>query len=187
PVDPEDLPAAHYRLVSEDYFRTMRIPVVRGRMFATRDDQRSSPVVIINETLAARHFPSEDPVGRHVLIDDNNTGPRSLEIVGVVADTRHQGLDGGSVVDTYLPYRQVHPDGAVWLANNQFWVLRTAKQPETLANALRRTMAEVDADVATSNVRSMEAYLADSVGLRRFNLLLVAVFAGRALVAPRAG
>jgi putative ABC transport system permease protein len=192
PVDPEQVQAAHYRMISPDYLRTLRIRLVRGRSLTERDDARRPPVVLVNETLAARYFPREDPVGRHLMIDDADAGPRAAEIVGVVADVRHQGLDAEPVLDVYVPHLQVHADTAVWLANNQFWVLRAAAPGMALENAafaraVRREVAAVDREVAASDIRPLEAYVADSIGLRRFNLRLVAIFAATALMLAAMG
>jgi hypothetical protein len=95
---------AHPRLVTADYLATMRIPLVRGRYFTERDAAGAPDVVIINEATARRFWPDADPVGRRMAF---NLGPQAawLEIVGIVGDIKHQGLEADANPEAYLPYR----------------------------------------------------------------------------------
>jgi ABC-type antimicrobial peptide transport system permease subunit len=121
------------------------------------------------------------------MIDDNDRGPRPVEIVGVVGDVRHLGLDEEPAPHIYLPIQQTHEDAVIWLTNNQYWLLRTTVDPLTLSGAVRRTIQAVDREVPATSIRTMESYLAASVAPRRFNLWLLTVFAVAALVLAATG
>ena len=105
----------------------------------------------------------------------------------MVGDVKHLSLDDEPSLHIYLPVHQTHEDGVVWLTNNQYWLLRTSIDPLTLQTAVRREIQAVDRDAPTSNIRTMEQYLAASVGPRRFNLWLLTVFACAALALAATG
>ena len=183
----EEVPEAQFRVINPGYFRAMRISVIAGREFTEADTDRTATVCLVNETAAKKLWPGGNPVGAHLRIDDNDAGPREVEIVGVVSDVRHSNLEKPAGYDLYIPLQQIHEDGVVWMRNNQYWVLRTAGDPLALAGAFREQMRSVDADVAASNIRSMSQYLEASVGPRRFNLELITIFAAAALLLALAG
>jgi hypothetical protein len=108
---------AFYRTVSLHYFRTLRIPLRRGRLFADTDREGTAPVVIVNETMAARTWPGEDPIGRRVTVVDRNDGDRETvrEVVGIVGDVRHRGLDAPAEPEMYVPFRQAP---SLWMASS---------------------------------------------------------------------
>src|SRR5262245_48514820 len=184
---PDEVERADYRVVSAGYFRAMKIPLIAGREFNERDTAETSPVTLISQNLARRHWPNSSPLGAHLRINDNNQGPRPVEIVGVVGDVKHLSLDGEAAPPIYLPIHQTHEDGVVWLTDNQYWLLRTAVDPLTLQAAVRREIQAVDREAPASNIRTMEQYLAASVAPRRFNLWLLTVFAGAALALAATG
>ncbi|HEV2669303.1 MAG TPA: ABC transporter permease, partial [Blastocatellia bacterium] len=186
-ITPDEVERADYRVVSAGYFRAMKIPLIAGREFNERDTAETSPVTLISQNLARRHWPNGSPLGAHLLINDNNQGPRPVEIVGVVGDVKHLSLDGEPAPHIYLPIHQTHEDGVVWLTDNQYWLLRTAVDPLTLQAAVRREIQAVDREAPASNMRTMEQYLAASVAPRRFNLWLLTVFAGAALMLVATG
>jgi putative ABC transport system permease protein len=172
----------HYRLAGDGYFRTLGIPLVAGRDFDERDTAEAPPVVLISQGFARRFWPDGDPVGAHLRIDDNDTGPRQVTILGVVGDVRHLGLDSGPEPHLYVPIRQTNEDAVGILTNNQYWLVRTTVEPLTISRAVRSAIQEVDPDVPASDIRTMDQYLAASVAPRRFNLRLLAVFAAAALL-----
>jgi putative ABC transport system permease protein len=184
---PDEAHRADYRVVSASYFQAMKIPLIAGREFNEHDTAQTAPVVLISQNLARRYWPDSSPLGAHVLIDDNDQGPRLVEIVGVVGDVKHLSLDGEPAPHVYLPIHQTHEDGVVWLTNTQYWLLRTTVDPLTLSAAVRREIQAVDREAPTSNIRTMEQYLAASVAPRRFNLWLLTVFAGAALLLAGTG
>jgi predicted permease len=178
---------ADYRVVNSGYFRALKIPLIAGREFNERDMAQTAPVAIISQNLAHRYWPDRSPLGEHLRINDNNQGPRPVEIVGVVGDVKHLGLDDESAPHIYLPVHQTHEDGVVWLTDNQYWILRTTVDPLTLQASVRREIQAVDQEAPASNIRTMEQYLAASVAPRRFNLWLLSVFAGAALILAATG
>jgi predicted permease len=176
-----------YRIASNGYFRAMKIPLLRGREFSEQDNARTTPVAIVSETLARRFWPDGNPVGARLSIDDNNQGPRPVEVVGVVGDVKHLSLEDEPTPHVYLPLRQLHEDGVVWMTNNQYWLIRSQVSPLSLTSAVQREIRKVDPDVPASNIKTMEQYLSDSVSPRRFNLWLLTVFAAAALVLATVG
>jgi putative ABC transport system permease protein len=177
-----------YRIASTGYFRAMKIPLLRGREFSEQDNAHTTPVAMISETLARRFWPDgANPVGARLLIDDNDQGPRPVEIVGVVGDVKHLSLEAEPTPHVYLPLRQIHEDGVVWMTNNQYWLIRSDVSPLSLASAVQREIRKVDPEVPASNIKTMEQYLSASVSPRRFNLWLLTVFAASALVLATVG
>jgi predicted permease len=178
----EEVPAAQYRMVSPSYFRTMNIPVLKGREFTDMDTERTAGVVIINENLARRFWPNENPVGWHLWIKEGDPTPRGVEIVGVVGNVKQFELEGDPTFDLYAPYRQIPEVLASMAANNMSWVVRVGPDPMTLADAVRREAQIVDRDVPASLAGTMEQLVAGSVAPRRFNSFLLGIFAGTALL-----
>jgi putative ABC transport system permease protein len=177
-----DAPEAHYRMITHDYFRALGIPLRSGRAFDASDRSGSAPVAIINETFARQYFHGRDPLGTRMRLDDGEKVPRELQIVGVVGDVRHFGLEKEATIEVYVPIGQVPDPTTVWLANNMYWVVQTDGEPLASANAVRHEIAAVDPTVPASFVRSMDQWLAGTLAPRRFNLQLVAAFAAAALL-----
>ena len=163
-----------YRVVSANYFAAMEIPLRRGRLFAQREPE---PTVVINETMARRYWPGEDPIGRRVRYEED--GPW-FTIVGIVGDVQVRGARGEHVVETYLPYWHVPERGTNI-------VLKTATDPMAMVEPLRRAVKEIDPDIAVAGLASFDTLIAESNGSSRFYALLVAVFAGVALVLAAVG
>jgi len=176
---PGDGPSAQTFIISPGYFAAMSIPVLSGRTFESRDRAGAPPVAIINDELARRYFPGENPVGKrlHVLWGAD-TGAQ--EIVGVVGSVRHIGLERP-------------PEPALFLANLQqpggshYVVMRTSGDPVRVAAAVSSAIREIDRTIPVSEVRTMEEYLSRSVGKPRFNMVLIVVFASIALVLAAMG
>jgi putative ABC transport system permease protein len=162
-----------YRIVSANYFDAMKIPVRRGRLFAARE---AEPTIVINETMAKRHWPNDDPIGRRVRIGD---GPW-LTIVGIVGDVQVRGARGTNEVEAYIGYWH-NPEPGVNI------VLKTATDPMALGEPLRRAVKEVDPAIAVSGVATLEGAIADANGDSRFQAMLVAIFAGLALALAAVG
>lgn len=160
--------SADYRAISPDYFRTMGIPMLDGRAFTDKDAAGSPAVVIVSETMAKKFFPNEDPIGKRLTIGDGIAAPR--EVVGVVGDVRHFGLDRESTAEMYVPLLQ-----RPWM--NITLALRCTTDPAGLSAAIRNQVRQVDKDQTVSNIRTMEQVLSNSVSQRRFNMLLLSIFA----------
>lgn len=177
PLSREETPLAQYRMASPDYFKTMGIPILLGHGFAEQDTASTRRVAVINETLAHRFWQGESPVGNHLKVEGSD---QDVEIVGVVGDVKQSGLDADPTYDIYVPLAQSPEPAVAFLTSNLFWAIRTAHDSPTLANTVRREIQAVDKDVP-ANIKTMEQLIAASVAPRRFNLLLLEIFAGAAL------
>jgi predicted permease len=164
-------PLVEVRIVNAAYFRTMGVPVLRGREFNAQDHQDTPIVAMINETAARSYFGNEDPIGKKT-----NRGT----IVGIVADVRQEGLDQPTAAELYQALSQ-NPLSAMTLA------VRSQLPPEALTGAVREAIRQVDSTQAIFNVKSMNRVIADS--LQQWNLYswLLGLFAGLALVLSMAG
>jgi putative ABC transport system permease protein len=186
-TEPERVPTAQYRIVTAGYMQAMRIPLLRGRGFDERDAEGKRPVVIVNESLASRFLAERDPVGAHLLVDDNNAGPRPLEVIGVVGDVRQVSLDGDPTLDLYLPYEQLHPDVTALAAANMDWVVRGRSGAAPRAEEVRDALRSAEPGAPIADLRPIRQWLAAAMAPRRFNLQVLAVFAGAALLLSASG
>jgi putative ABC transport system permease protein len=169
------------RSVSPDYFSTMSIPVLQGRTF-TAEDRTGPQRLLINQALAQRDFPNEDPVGKRITLGntDENNQPIWFEIIGVTANVRSQELREEAPPELYFSAAQIaFPKVAI--------VVRSTVDPESIAPALRQAVAEVDRTVPVADVRTMEHIVSESVTQPRFNLFLLGLFGGIALLLSAAG
>jgi putative ABC transport system permease protein len=174
-------PSANYRLVSPEYPRTVGMRLLRGRPLSESDGAGAPPVALVSAALAERWLPG-GAIGRRLLLDDNNLGPRPVEVVGVVADVRHVALDAPPAIDVYLPLRQIHPDVVGLLRNNQFWMIATAGDPAAFGKVFAGHLRAAEPDAAMSGSGPMQRLLSASLAPRRFNLGLFAAFASTAVV-----
>ena len=171
-------PTADYRVISPDYFRTMGISLLKGRVFTERDNTQSSDSIVINRTMAERYWAGEDPLGKRVQVGIN--GNPTLQIIGVVEDVKHLGLDSKARPEVYVPYeKDPWPFMTV--------VVRGSSDPKILAGAMRSEVWAVDGDLPIPDIKTIEQLLSDSVARRRFNMLLLAIFGGVALVLAAVG
>jgi putative ABC transport system permease protein len=175
---------AHPRIVSTDYFQTMGIPVVRGRGFSEHDTESSSEVAIINEAAARRYWPNEDPIGRRISL---GAPAEWREIVGVVGDTRHEGLDADADPAAFLPQRQGFFNLGNGFERTMTLVIRTGSDAASLTALLRTAVASIDPQLPIGIVRAMDDVIGDSVAPRRLNFVLVSAFACVAVVLTAAG
>ena len=167
--------------VSPGYFRTMGIPLMKGRPITDRDDADALPVLVINQSMAKRFWPDEEPVGQRLSFQGQE-GPW-YEIVGVVGDTRQEGLDEPMQGTMYAPYTQNTWNWMRWMT----LVLRMETEPMSLAAAVRREVREMDPELPVLQVRTLEDQVADSVADRKFSLILLGSFAAIALVLAAVG
>ena len=178
----KNAPEAHYRMITPDYFKALGIAVRRGRTFDAADRSGSTPVAIISEGMARQFFDGRNAVGSRMRLADGEKTPREVEIVGIVGDVRHFGLEKEATTEVYVPIGQVPEPTTIWLANNMYWVVSTDGEPLAAAQAVRREFAAVDPGVPASFVRSMDQWMGTTLAARRFNLQLVAGFAAVALL-----
>jgi putative ABC transport system permease protein len=155
---------AGVRMISHDFFKTFRIPLVKGRLLTESDGANAPSVVVINESLARAYFANEDPLGKRI------TFGATRVIVGVVGDVKHSALDEEAKPEIYFPMAQF-PTPVMSLA------VRASGDPMQMVAAVRGQVWAVDKDQPVSNIETMERLMAKSVAPRRFNLLLLGVFA----------
>jgi len=181
-----------WRSVSPHYFQVFKIPLLRGRLFSETDAGNSSRVVIINEAMAKRYWKTEDPVGQVITIG-KGLGPQfddsPRQIVGIVGTVRENGLNKADTGVMYIPQSQV-PQGLTALANSVIplsWAVRTAAGPMTMRIPVEQELRAVDGQIPISRERTMEQVVADTVSRQSFNMLLLSIFAGVALVLAAIG
>ncbi len=179
PAAPNEAPVADFRVVTSDYFRAMSIPLARGRAFDERDGKDAPPVVIINESFARQHFAGEDPLGKRITF--GSSGNPTREIVGVVGDVRHAGLDEATNPEYYVSYLQ-NPISRMTVVTRA-----ASSDPAALAPSIRGAIRQVNSGQPVYNVRTMDQLLAQSLARRRFNMILLGVFAGLALALAAIG
>jgi putative ABC transport system permease protein len=178
-------PNAYYRSISPGYFQTMGIALAAGRYFSESDDQQAPRVAIINQAMARRIWPDQDPVGKRLRW---TSGPWSgdqsqwMRIVGVAGDVKQYGLEAAEQLAVYVPYRQKNPAWR-WLS----LVVRTRADPGGLTRAVTGSIHAVDRNLPVYLVRPMEQILSESLGARRFSLLLLTILALLALVLASVG
>ncbi len=178
-------PIAHYRQISPGYLATMGIEIVNGRDFDALDDREATGVALVDQALAERYFPNEDPIGMvvdglppHVAL--GGFFPPNFQIVGVVEDVKYFGLSEPSDPSLYLPLAQA-PFRRI------SFTLRTTTDPESLVAAVRREIQATDPTVPISQVSTMERIVSASVARERFSMLLLVLFAVAALVLASVG
>ena len=187
PFEPGNAPTFVFTHISPDYFKTMGIEMRAGRQFVAQDGGEAPRVAIINETIARNFFPNENPIGHRLLMEAS-----PATIVGVVADTRHFGLDQNVQHEVYLPY----PPDSDWKWNTDWkmsLVVRAASAQNnstalsTLAGAIRNQVRAIEPNEPVNQVITMDERLSNSIAQRRFQMLLLGVFAAVALVIATVG
>jgi putative ABC transport system permease protein len=182
PVAPGQQPIAQVNVVTPDYFQALRAPIRRGRAFTERDDRNAPPVAIVSESFAKQFFPDEDPIGKRIIpngsVDPGK--PPVREIVGVVADMHLISLRLSPKPQIYVPHEQ-------FAIQSMSIFVRTRLDSQSLTNALRRTVAEIDKDVPVYRTRTLADYMAGSIAQPRLNAMLVGLFAVIALLLATAG
>lgn len=195
PPSLDEVPLVRFALISHDYFRALGIAVRQGRAFTPADNEKSEGVAIINESLARRFFPGEDPVGKtiwmgppeHLLPREEQTPENSAprrKVVGVVADVKGGSLNQPTSALVYAPYHQYRREG--W-SNVLMLAVKTETPPEGLAPAIAGQVRFLDADQPVSSVRTADALLERSLSDSKFILLLLGLFAGLAMVLAAIG
>jgi putative ABC transport system permease protein len=156
-----------------DYFETMGIPIRKGRSFDATDTPTAPPVAVINETMARKLFPNQDPLGQHVRMGPNPSGPWTT-IIGVIGDVRHGGLEEVPLPEMYITSQQGPPVAP-------FIVVRTTGDPALLAETVRAEARRIDKAMPIFDMRTMTTLRSEAVSTRRFILLIVGAFGALAL------
>ena len=175
-------PEADQRPVVHGYFEAMGISLVRGRYFDERDNERSAPVAIVDETLARTYWPNQDAVGQRIKQGNRKSKNPWREIVGVVRHVRYRTLDSPSRVEFYWPYPQTS-----FTLGEMSLAIHTKGDPRMLTNAVQKAVSALDPDQPVYRVRSMQELVDESMARRRFSTLLLAIFAGVALLLAAIG
>ncbi len=179
PAPPQgQYPEANARTSSPGYFQTMRIPIVKGRDFSERDTANTPFVVVVNETMARKYWPGEDPIGKRLLDPQNRTPP--AEVIGVVGDVKHFGLDDQA--EEYIYTSAIQTPG-----NAMFLVVRTTMDPLSMTGTLRKEVQALDKELPVFDVKPMEQRIVESTGARRLVMFLLGVFALVALILASVG
>ncbi|HUV14522.1 MAG TPA: FtsX-like permease family protein, partial [Acidobacteriota bacterium] len=191
PAEPDRAPSAGFTSVSNDYFRTVGIPLLRGRTFTEQDGKGSRWVAVINETMARQFFPDEDPIGSLIQVTFGGARlgisadeGRTREIVGVIGDEKG-GLGWEPWPDIYVPMHQhmsEFPGAAYFHVVQKELVLRAASDPLKLAPSVERTISEIDPNQAAMRIRTKEQRLSDSIRYWRFWMRLFLFSAGLAVI-----
>jgi len=182
PLAPGDEPSLQTRSVMGDYFHVMQIPLRAGRNFSSQDFAEKAPLVgVANEATVRQYFANEDPLGKRIRWARDQE-VHWITIVGVVGDLKHFGLDLPDEPTLYSPYTQISP-WKRWMT----FVARSQPEPTSLVRAVKQQIWKVDSQLPISNVKTMSDVAALSFAARRFNMLLLAIFAGLALVLAAVG
>ena len=177
-VPEKDEPSGDFFTTGIGYFRTMGIPILKGRDFDQNDRHGSTPVIIVTDTFVRQYFPNENPIGKRIhpgvsSIEDEDSTMR--EIVGVVGDVRNRALNTEPRPAFYVPQTQVP-------FSQMVVVIKTEKDPRGVVSGATKDVAAMDPDLPLFGVKTMEEYLSASVAAPRFNTTLLSIFAGVALV-----
>jgi putative ABC transport system permease protein len=175
---------ANHRQVTTDYLKTMSIPLLSGRYFTPQDNEKSIPVVIVNETMARQYWPGQSVLGRRLKLGAPTEDIPWLEVIGVVADVRQMGLDAPVKAEMYLPYQQV-PNYLSYIPRDL--AIRTSGDPSSLAGAVRQAIREVDPDQPVSNIATMAELLGEEAAQRRLGMLMLVAFSALALLLAAVG
>ena len=177
-------PAADFFIIEPRYFETLQIPLLRGRAFTEQDDLNSAPVAIINETLAQRFWPNQDPIGHLVRPVQPSAGDpgsrRWYRIIGIAADAKQRGLGTEPQPAIYRSYYQS-------MARYTFLLVRTRPDSLSMAPAVQNTITSVDPRLPLGSVQTLNQQLAQSVSTQRFSMTLLGLFAGLALTLAGVG
>jgi predicted permease len=186
-VQMSEQPEVDVRVISTGYLRAMRIPVIHGRDFNDSDTADRPKAILVSESMARRFWPGEDAVGKRLSLTFSSSEMR--EIVGVVGDVKMDGLDQTEPSSAlYTPLAQLSaPAQADWHSFGLNVAVRTSTPPANVASAVTNVVHEIDPEQAVLHVQTMEEFLSESISPQRLNMLLLATFAGLALLLAAMG
>ena len=176
-------PVGQYSAVTPGYFQSMGIPLLQGRLFTEADNETAPKAVVINEALARKYFPGEDPIGHNIKLGGLNPKKPWRPIVGVVGNEKFASVDSAPTPEYYLPYHQ-EPYGNV---GDMRLVVRTTGDPMAQLSSIRSAVKDLDREVAVDHFATMDQLVSRSISPRRFNMTLLALFAGLAMAMAAAG
>jgi putative ABC transport system permease protein len=170
-------PVLNVETISPEYSSVLRVPLLRGRTFTEHDDATAPPVAIVNQALARRFWPNENPIGKHIVL---GRLPQASEVVGVFGDLKNSTLASDANPEVMLPFPQLP-----WAGLNLS--IRTAGDPHTLMPTVRRQIAMIDRDQPLTKVQTLEELLVSGSAERLFTMLLLGIFSGTALILAMVG
>jgi putative ABC transport system permease protein len=173
------VPWASWRFVSAGYFRTMGVPLLKGKVFSEQDEFGKPWRIVISQALADTLWPGQSAVGRQAVLWKGQSN-HVAEVIGVVANMRERGLDSNPVPLVFLPYN------GTGSSPGEF-VVHTKVDPLSIVSAVRSRLSEIDPSLPLSNIKTLDEVVAESLGPKRFNMSLLVIFAGMALVLAMAG
>jgi predicted permease len=182
-VQPQDsTPEADQRPVFPGYFEALGIPLVRGRYFEQRDNEKGAPVAIIDETMAKTYWPKEDPIGKRIKSGGSGSTQPWCTIVGVVRHVRYRTLESPSRVEFYWPYDQTS-----FALTSMSLAIHTSSDPHSLSGVVERQVQALDPDQPAYRIRTMGELMSESMARRRLSMFLLAIFAAVALALAAVG
>jgi len=181
PFDSSNLTSAGWQMADANYFRTLGIPVVQGRDLTAQDTDEKSPIVaIINEAMARRFWPNENPIGRRITLGLPRPDNPWVTIVGIAKDLPHRAIDSPPEPDWYLS-RALGPQ------RDRYLFVRTAGDPTNLAAAIRSQVSAIDREQPVTKIKAMRDVIAETIAPRKFNMLLFGLFAAISVVLAAMG
>ena len=180
-LDPSNLTSAGWQVVGPNYLKTLGISISKGRDFTSRDlEPGAEPVAVVNERLVSRYFPNEDPIGRRITLGLPRPGNPWITIIGIAQNVPHRALDSKAEPDWYT-------SRVVSTQRRRFLFVRSALPTPVLIAGIRKEMATIDPHQPLTSVKTMEEVISTTTAPRRFNALLLGVFAGIALLLATVG
>lgn len=178
------VPDANYIVVGPDYFRTIQVPLRRGRSFTEHDTQSAGRVAVVNEELARLYWPGQDPIGKQLRVGSSTSAAPWLSVVGVAGNVHSQGPDAGFHPEIYIPYQQFP-----WTLNPEHLLMRTspAVKPETLVRAVVQEVHSLDKAQPAADIRTLEQTAREPMAQQRMVMALLVSFAALALVLSMLG
>jgi len=177
PLERDEFINVEWAIVSADYFKTMRIPILKGRTFRRDEDAEGKPVLLIDENMARRFWPNQDAVGKHIKYDS----PTWHEVIGVVKEVKLYGSEARPLIKIYTPM------GRAAVQNPTLLVRTTSSNPQSLVAAITREIHSLDKDLPVTEVTTLAEILAREVSPKLFNTRLLSLFAGLALALAAIG
>jgi putative ABC transport system permease protein len=177
-------PWGDQRLVSPGFFTTLKVPLIKGRNFTEQDGAVGPQVVIVDDEMVRRYWPNADPIGKRVTFNNpqRDSVIEWMTVVGVVGHTKHEGLDAENRVQMYHPYHKL-----TFVGNSMSFAIRTGGDPTRVLPAVRAALHGIDQDVPIFEISTMDANIANSMGQRRFAMMLLGLFAVMAVVLASIG
>jgi predicted permease len=188
PWEPDRVRSVQMRVISPDYFEVMKIDVLEGRAFDSRDSAGGAPVAVVNQAFISRYLDERDTMSRQLSVG-RGTGDPFRQVVGVVRDSKQQGLDRPALATVFIPIEQVNDKlmAVVRTFTAAHFVARTTAAPSTVAADIKRQITALDPTLALSEIRSMDEIAARSIATQRFNMMIVGMFAALGVVLAAVG